>query len=108
MDDEQTRQEIADEQLINDAFQKLLNSYLASRHRKFLSGLLIIHSCYLLLLVVFFFVVVLALLWTVFLAVVLRLAVVRLAVVAFLLRVVRVLRLARVFPRFLTVVFFLV
>ena len=34
MDDEQTRQELADEQLINDAFQKLLNSYLASRHRK--------------------------------------------------------------------------
>ena len=34
MDDEQTRQELADEQLINDAFQKLLDSYLASRHRK--------------------------------------------------------------------------
>ena len=27
-------QEEADEQLINDAFQKLLNDYLSSRHRK--------------------------------------------------------------------------
>ena len=34
MDDEQTRQDLADEQLINEAFQKLLDSYLASRHRK--------------------------------------------------------------------------
>jgi len=34
MDEEQTRQEAADEKLINDAFQKLLNDYLASRHRK--------------------------------------------------------------------------
>lgn len=34
MDEEQKRQELADEQLINDAFQHLLESYLASRHRK--------------------------------------------------------------------------
>ena len=34
MDDEQMRQEAADEKLINDAFQQLLNDYLASRHRK--------------------------------------------------------------------------
>ena len=34
MDEEQKRQEQADDQLINDAFQKLLNDYLASRHRK--------------------------------------------------------------------------
>ena len=34
MDEEQTRQEVEDEQLINDAFQKLLDSYLSSRHRK--------------------------------------------------------------------------
>ena len=34
MDEEQTRQDVADEQLINDAFQQLLNSYLSSRHRK--------------------------------------------------------------------------
>ena len=34
MDEEQIRQEAADDKLINDAFQKLLNSYLASRHRK--------------------------------------------------------------------------
>ena len=34
MDEEQKRQELADDQLINDAFQKLLNDYLASRHRK--------------------------------------------------------------------------
>ena len=34
MDDEHKRQEIADEKLINDAFQRLLDSYLASRHRK--------------------------------------------------------------------------
>ncbi len=34
MDEEQIRQEAADDKLINDAFQKLLDSYLASRHRK--------------------------------------------------------------------------
>jgi len=34
MDDEQKKQELADEQLINDAFQHLLDSYIASRHRK--------------------------------------------------------------------------
>jgi len=34
MDDEQKRQEAVDEQLINDAFQHLLDSYIASRHRK--------------------------------------------------------------------------
>ena len=34
MDEEQTRQEAADEKLINEAFQTLLDSYLASRHRK--------------------------------------------------------------------------
>jgi GTP pyrophosphokinase len=34
MDEEQIRQEAADEKLINDAFQTLLDSYLASRHRK--------------------------------------------------------------------------
>ena len=34
MDEEQTKQELADDKLINDAFQKLLNDYLASRHRK--------------------------------------------------------------------------
>jgi len=34
MDEEQTKQEIADDKLINDAFQKLLNDYLSSRHRK--------------------------------------------------------------------------
>ena len=34
MDEEQTRKEIEDDQLINDAFQKLLDSYLSSRHRK--------------------------------------------------------------------------
>ncbi|MCR4583943.1 MAG: RelA/SpoT family protein [Prevotella sp.] len=34
MDEEQTRQEAADEKLITDAFHKLLNDYLASRHRK--------------------------------------------------------------------------
>ena len=34
MDEEQMRQEAADEKLINDAFQQLLDSYLASRHRK--------------------------------------------------------------------------
>ena len=34
MDEEQIRQEAADEKLINDAFQQLLDSYLASRHRK--------------------------------------------------------------------------
>ena len=34
MDEEQTRQDLEDEKLINDAFQKLLNSYLSSRHRK--------------------------------------------------------------------------
>ena len=32
--DEQKLQEEADEKLINDAFQRLLNDYLASRHRK--------------------------------------------------------------------------
>ena len=34
MDDEQKKQEAADEQLINDAFQHLLDSYLESCHRK--------------------------------------------------------------------------
>ena len=34
MDDEQKRQEQADDQLINGEFQRLLDSYLASRHRK--------------------------------------------------------------------------
>ena len=34
MDDEHKKQEATDEQLINDAFQHLLDSYLASRHRK--------------------------------------------------------------------------
>ena len=34
MDVEQMNTEEADDQLINDAFQKLLDSYLASRHRK--------------------------------------------------------------------------
>ena len=34
MDEEQRRQEEADDQLINAAFQRLLDSYLASRHRK--------------------------------------------------------------------------
>lgn len=34
MDEEQIRQEAAGDKLINDAFQKLLDSYLASRHRK--------------------------------------------------------------------------
>ena len=34
MDDEQKRQELTDEQLINDAFQHLLDSYIATRHRK--------------------------------------------------------------------------
>ena len=34
MDEEQIKQEAADDQLINDAFQKLLDSYIASRHRK--------------------------------------------------------------------------
>ena len=34
MDEEQIRQEAADEKLINEAFQTLLDSYLASRHRK--------------------------------------------------------------------------
>ena len=34
MDDEQKKQELADEQLINDAFQHLLDCYIASRHRK--------------------------------------------------------------------------
>ena len=34
MDEEQTKQEAADDQLINGAFQKLLDSYIASRHRK--------------------------------------------------------------------------
>ena len=35
MDAEELKtQEEADEQLINDAFQKLLNDYLSSRHRK--------------------------------------------------------------------------
>ena len=32
--DEQKIQEEADEQVINAAFQKLLNDYLSSRHRK--------------------------------------------------------------------------
>ncbi len=34
MDEEQLKQEAADDQLINGAFQRLLDSYLASRHRK--------------------------------------------------------------------------
>ncbi len=34
MDEEQKQRELADEQMINDAFQKLLNDYLNSRHRK--------------------------------------------------------------------------
>ena len=34
MDEELTKQELADDQLINDAFQHLLNDYLSSRHRK--------------------------------------------------------------------------
>ncbi len=34
MDEEQIIKEAADEKLINDAFQRLLDSYLASRHRK--------------------------------------------------------------------------
>ncbi|MBP3767867.1 MAG: bifunctional (p)ppGpp synthetase/guanosine-3',5'-bis(diphosphate) 3'-pyrophosphohydrolase [Prevotella sp.] len=34
MDEELKKQELADEKLINDAFQHLLDSYLASRHRK--------------------------------------------------------------------------
>ncbi len=34
MDDEQLKQEAADEKLINDAFERLVNDYLNSRHRK--------------------------------------------------------------------------
>ena len=34
MDEEQRKQELADDKLINDAFQQLLNDYLSSRHRK--------------------------------------------------------------------------
>ncbi len=34
MDEEQLKQEAADDELINGAFQRLLDSYLASRHRK--------------------------------------------------------------------------
>ena len=34
MDEEQRLRDIADDQMINDAFQHLLDSYLASRHRK--------------------------------------------------------------------------
>ena len=34
MDEEHTKQELADDKLINDAFQQLLNNYLSSRHRK--------------------------------------------------------------------------
>ena len=34
MDEDQMMQESSDEKLINDAFQRLLDSYLASRHRK--------------------------------------------------------------------------
>ena len=34
MDEEQIKREEADEQLISGAFQKLLNDYLSSRHRK--------------------------------------------------------------------------
>ena len=34
MDEDMMKREAADEKLINDAFQKLLNDYLASRHRK--------------------------------------------------------------------------
>ena len=34
MDDEQKKQEIADEELINAAFQHLLDSYISTRHRK--------------------------------------------------------------------------
>ena len=34
MDDEQLKQEAADEKMINDAFERLVNDYLNSRHRK--------------------------------------------------------------------------
>ena len=34
MDEEQKMREAADDKLINDAFQRLLDSYLTSRHRK--------------------------------------------------------------------------
>jgi len=34
MDDEQTRREAEDDRMINEAFQRLLDTYLASRHRK--------------------------------------------------------------------------
>ncbi len=34
MDEDQKQRELADEQMINDAFQKLLDDYLNSRHRK--------------------------------------------------------------------------
>ena len=34
MDEDITMREDADEKLVNDAFQRLLDSYLASRHRK--------------------------------------------------------------------------
>ena len=34
MDEDHTKQELADDKLINDAFQQLLNNYLSSRHRK--------------------------------------------------------------------------
>lgn len=34
MDDEQMMHEADDEKLINDAFQRLLDNYMASRHRK--------------------------------------------------------------------------
>ena len=34
MDEDKIKQEAADEQLVNGAFQKLLDSYLSSRHRK--------------------------------------------------------------------------
>ena len=32
--DEQNEKELAEEKIINDAFQHLLDSYLASKHRK--------------------------------------------------------------------------
>ena len=34
MEEDKIKQEAADEQLVNGAFQKLLDSYLSSRHRK--------------------------------------------------------------------------
>ena len=34
MDEEERKREQADDELINGAFQQLLNSYLSTRHRK--------------------------------------------------------------------------